>query len=249
MFDHVTLRASDRAATEAFYDTILPALGAEGRHAGPHATLFGAYELSIAQATATHPTTTGVHLGLRAPSTDAVNAFWELGLAAGYRSDGEPGPRAEYGDDYYGAFLLDPDGNSIEAARHDGLRERGLIDHVWLRTAQLDAVRPLYRVTADVSGLEVRADQPDLLRIRGPRGGSLTLVAGDAPSRHVHLAIPAGRQTIDAWHPAMLAAGATDDGAPGPRQYHPSYYGAFVRDADGHSLELVDHDGLLGERW
>lgn len=90
MFDHVTVRASDRAATERFYDAVLPALSVDGRHRSEHATLFGNYELSIAQASGQRPVTTGLHLGLRAPSTDAVNGFWELGLAAGYRSDGEP---------------------------------------------------------------------------------------------------------------------------------------------------------------
>jgi catechol 2,3-dioxygenase-like lactoylglutathione lyase family enzyme len=250
VFDHVSLRASDRAATERFYDTILPALGVRERHPGAASTLFGTFELSIWQATDERPVTTGLHVGLRAPSTDAVNAFWEAGLAAGYASDGEPGPRPEYGDDYYGAFLLDPDGNSIEAVRHQHLRERGLIDHLWLRTTDLPAQRAFVLRTAELAGLSVRADEPgELIRIRGPRGGSLTLVAASYATRGVHLAIPAERPTIDAWHAAMVAAGAPSDGAPGPRSYHPGYYGAFVLDPDGHSIELVDHDGVLGERW
>lgn len=246
----MTLRASDRTATERFYEVVLAAIGVDERHPGPHSTLFGHFELSVTQATAERPVTTGLHLGLRAPSTDAVNAFWELGIAAGYRSDGEPGPRERYGDDYYGAFLLDPDGNSIEAVRHGNLRERGVIDHMWLRTTALADARALYLETAEHAGLTVRADEPgELLRLRGPRGGSLMIVAADHATRGVHLAIPADRATIDTWHAAMLAAGAPDAGAPGPRQYHPSYYGAFVHDPDGHSLELVDHGGLLGERW
>lgn len=50
------------------------------------------------------------------------------------------------------------------------------------------------------------------------------------------------RGEVDAFHKAALAAGMTDDGKPGLRQhYHPNYYGAFVRDADGHSLEVVCH--------
>lgn len=90
------------------------------------------------------------------------------------------------------------------------------------------------------------------MRIRGPRGGSTTILATDDPDRAthgVHIAIPASRAAIDAWHPAMLVGGARDDGPPGARPYHPSYYAAFVRDPDGHSVELVDHGGLLGERW
>jgi catechol 2,3-dioxygenase-like lactoylglutathione lyase family enzyme len=51
------------------------------------------------------------------------------------------------------------------------------------------------------------------------------------------------RSLVDAFHEAALAAGLRDDGAPGLRaHYHPSYYGAFVRDADGHSLEVVCHE-------
>lgn len=250
MFDHVSLRASDRAATERFYETVLPAIGVSDRHPGAASTLFGNFELSISQATAERPATTGLHVGLRAPSTDAVNAFWEAGLAAGFASDGEPGPRPEYADDYYGAFLLDPDGNSIEAVRHEHLRERGLIDHLWLRTTDLPAQRAFLLRTAELAGLSVRADEPgELLRIRGPRGGSLTFVAATYATAGVHLAIPAAPRAIDAWHAAMVAAGRASDGAPGPRDYHPGYYGAFVLDPDGHSIELVDHGGVLGERW
>ena len=48
-----------------------------------------------------------------------VDAFHEAGVAAGYRSDGAPGERPEYHSGYYGAFLLDPDGNNVEAVFHD----------------------------------------------------------------------------------------------------------------------------------
>jgi catechol 2,3-dioxygenase-like lactoylglutathione lyase family enzyme len=249
VFDHVSLRASDRAATERFYDTVLAPLGVDGRHRSERSTLFGNFELSIAQATEARPVTTGLHLGLRAPSTDAVNGFWELGLASGFRSDGEPGPRPQYGDDYYGAFLLDPDGNSIEAVRHGGLREQGLIDHLWLRTTDLPAARAFSLRTAEHADLTLRADEPGRhFRLRGPRGGSLTFVAAAHDTAGVHLALPAAPAVIDAWHDDMIAAGYRSDGAPGPRQYHPAYYGAFVLDPAGHSFELVDHGGLLGER-
>jgi len=58
---------------------------------------------------------------------------------------------------------------------------------------------------------------------------------------HVAFAAPS-RAVVDAFHAAALAAGATDSGAPGLRtQYHPHYYGAFVRDPDGHNIEAVCH--------
>lgn len=48
---------------------------------------------------------------------------------------------------------------------------------------------------------------------------------------------------VDAFHAAALAAGGTDNGAPGPRDYHPGYYAAFVLDPDGYNIEAVCHDG------
>ena len=49
------------------------------------------------------------------------------------------------------------------------------------------------------------------------------------------------RATVDAFHAAALAAGGTDNGAPGVRRYHPHYYGAFVLDPDGNNVEAVCH--------
>jgi catechol 2,3-dioxygenase-like lactoylglutathione lyase family enzyme len=59
----------------------------------------------------------------------------------------------------------------------------------------------------------------------------------------LHIAFAADdRATVDAFHATALAAGATDNGAPGPREiYHPDYYGAYVLDPDGHNIEAVCH--------
>jgi catechol 2,3-dioxygenase-like lactoylglutathione lyase family enzyme len=56
-----------------------------------------------------------IHVALRAPSKGAVQRFYDAALKAGGKDNGEPGFRREYGDDYYAAFVLDPDGNNIEA--------------------------------------------------------------------------------------------------------------------------------------
>jgi hypothetical protein len=58
--------------------------------------------------------TRGLHVGFRAPSREAVDAFWQAGIDAGYRDDGAPGPRPVCGPDHHGG-LLDPDGNCAEA--------------------------------------------------------------------------------------------------------------------------------------
>ncbi len=250
MFDHVSFRVSDRAATERFYDAVLPAIGEERAHRGEASTLYGNFELSVGQATAERPVTRGVHLGLCAPSHAAIDAF-----RAGRRRCRLPQrrrarPRPEYGSDYYGAFLLDPDGNSIEAVRHGRMRELGLIDHVWLRTTELEPSRGFWQRFAEDGGLGVVVDEPELIRVRAPRGGSLTVTTRTIrPPRAagLHLAVPADSpERVDAWHAALTAAGYRSDGDPGPRPYHPSYYGAFVIEPAGHSTELVDHGGLLG---
>ena len=78
LFDHVTIRASDREASEQFYATVLATLGVE----------WG--EFSIAPATHEKPVTRGLHIGFAAPSREHVDAFWQAGTEAGYRDDGEP---------------------------------------------------------------------------------------------------------------------------------------------------------------
>lgn len=78
----------------------------------------------------------------------------------------------------------------------------------------------------------------------GPPGRPLFWIgAGDALTGTLHVAFVApDRRTVDAFHRAALAAGGTDNGAPGLRpHYHPNYYGAFVLDPDGHNIEAVCH--------
>jgi len=66
---------------------------------------------------------------------------------------------------------------------------------------------------------------------------------GEAVTGRLHIAFAVDdRATVDAFHAAALAAGATDNGAPGVREiYHPNYYGAYIRDPDGHNIEAVCH--------
>ena len=113
MFDHVGIAVSDLAASERFYRTVLSVLGAEPSHAD--AELVEWEDWDIGPTDREHPVTRGLHVGFRAPTREAVDAFWQAGIDAGFRDDGAPGPRPIYGPDYYGGFLLDPDGNSVEA--------------------------------------------------------------------------------------------------------------------------------------
>lgn len=245
MFDHVTLGLRDRDRSQAVYEPLLATLGVAVAHRSEHSTLFGRFELSLSPASPSRPVTTGLHVGLAAASREAVDAFWQAGIDAGLDSAGEPGPRPEYVPDYYGAFLLDPDGNSLEACIHERSGHGRLIDHLWVRVAGEAAVREqrdYYALIAPHAGFGVVADEPALVRVRGEHGGSLTFVADGRPATsRVHLAFSGSPAQADAFHAAAIAAGHRDDGAPGPRPYHPGYYGAFVIDPGGHSTEVVDH--------
>jgi catechol 2,3-dioxygenase-like lactoylglutathione lyase family enzyme len=107
VFDHVTIRVSDRPASERFYDTVLATIGIEKSGSSEQYAEWD--DFSLAAASDEQPVTRRVHVAFRAPTRAEVDAFWRAGVEAGYREDGEPGPRPQYGPSYYGSFLLDPD--------------------------------------------------------------------------------------------------------------------------------------------
>jgi catechol 2,3-dioxygenase-like lactoylglutathione lyase family enzyme len=243
VFDHVTIRASDRAASARFYQTILRALGIEQTHSDDEFDEWD--DFGVVGADDTVPVTRRLHIGFAAPSREAVHAFHEAGLAAGYRDDGAPGPRPEYGPDYYGGFLLDPDGNSAEAVHHDDLPEGANVDHLWIRVADLDAAVAFYDAIAPHAGLRrgTRADEPRRQQFLDAERVSFSLVDGGEPTENVHLAFPTTDDAaVHAFHETATGAGYRDNGAPGERPvYHPGYYGAFVLDPDGNNIEVVNH--------
>lgn len=133
MIDHMTFRVADIAHTKAFYVATLAPLGYrvtyEGHHGGHVLGLGYDDPLTGQPKTDTwfvdgpspyhgHPVSTGCHLCWTAPSREAVDAFHRAALAAGGHNNGDPGPRPHYHPDYYGAFVIDPDGNNIEAVCH-----------------------------------------------------------------------------------------------------------------------------------
>jgi catechol 2,3-dioxygenase-like lactoylglutathione lyase family enzyme len=238
VFDHVTIRVSDRSASERFYDTVLRTLGLE-LSAGPYPE-WG--DFSIAEATDEKPLTRRLHVGFFAPSHEVVDEFWLVGTKAGYRDDGVPGLRPQYRDDYYGAFLLDPDGNSVEAVHHGLDRDPGGIDHLWVRVADVEASRRFYETIAPHAGLRLAKVLPQRVHFAGARS-SFGLVAGE-PTEQLHMAFPAGDdETVREFHRVATEAGYRDNGAPGERAvYHPGYFGAFVLDPDGNNVEVVNHN-------
>ena len=243
MFDHVTIRVSDREASGRFYDPLLRLLGHELTHPGEHFDEWN--DFGISQATDDRPVTRRLHVAFVARSPDDVDEFWQAGVDSGYRSDGEPGPRPQYSPDYYGGFLLDPDGNSVEAI-HSGEPRPGdnVIDHLWIGVSDLAATKEFYATIAPLLGLRVAHERPERFHVVGG-GRSFALVHdGRERTEHLHLAFPApDNATVDEFHRVALAAGYHDNGPPGDRPvYHAGYYGAFVLDPDGNNIEAVCHN-------
>ena len=119
VFDHVQLNASDYSASVRFYETVLSPLGipkiAEHEQGAWGSAWTDFTDLNVLDR---RPSTTNLHLCFYARSREQVDAFHRAGVEAGFRSNGAPGYR-DYGPGYYAAYLLDPDGNNVEALYRD----------------------------------------------------------------------------------------------------------------------------------
>jgi len=126
VIDHTGFNVSDPTKSRAFYDAALAPLGyrvlmvVPPEHTGGRVVLgYGVPpkpDFWLAQG---EPQTPRVHLAFRAENRAAVDAFYQAAIAAGGRDNGPPGIRAHYHPNYYGAFVLDPDGYNVEACCHD----------------------------------------------------------------------------------------------------------------------------------
>lgn len=116
MFDHVGLKVSDLARSVHFYKAALGALGHELGSEGDGYAGLGPKGAPVLWLYATDRAIgPGTHLCFAAHNRDAVARFHAQGLANGGRDNGGPGLRKDYSDNYYAAFLLDPDGHNVEA--------------------------------------------------------------------------------------------------------------------------------------
>ena len=115
--DHLTLRVRDLGASRRFYAAALDPWGSResnddwGISFGPP----GSEDVAIAEGEPSAP----IHLALSAPDRETVQRFYEAALSAGGRDNGLPEERPQYHPGYYAAYVLDPDGNNVEAVFHD----------------------------------------------------------------------------------------------------------------------------------
>jgi catechol 2,3-dioxygenase-like lactoylglutathione lyase family enzyme len=121
--DHITIEVGAFDASRRFYEEALAPFGLnvkEGRNpdSGKPEVEFGppgSEDFAITPGTPGTP----IHVAFAAADRETVHAFHAAAIAAGGRDNGAPGPRPKYSDRYYAAFVLDPDGNNIEAVFHE----------------------------------------------------------------------------------------------------------------------------------
>jgi len=122
LIDHLQLVVSDLEASKRFYTAVLAQLGIPLGGQGPGFFWWDELVISKPDSPASAGVTTGrAHLAFQAADAAAVERFYRAGLEAGGRDNGAPGPRP-YHPGYHAAFLLDPDGNNVEAVFHGPAR-------------------------------------------------------------------------------------------------------------------------------
>src|SRR5215471_5862895 len=120
---------------------------------------------------------------------------------------------------------------------------RPMLDHISLRVRDFPRALAFYKAALAPIGYEVIMEFPDAAGLGEKGKPDLWIMKTENPTHPTHLAFGADRSSVDAFHGAAMAAGATDNGGPGLRlDYHPNYYGAFVLDPEGNNIEVVCHE-------
>lgn len=116
MYDHIGLAVSDLGRSVEFYEKALAPVTIELTSQDDSSAGFGSKDATILWLMSGRPVPDrGVHIAFAAPDAESVAAFHAAALAAGGVDNGAPDPRPDYGDHYFAAYVLDPDGNNIEA--------------------------------------------------------------------------------------------------------------------------------------
>jgi catechol 2,3-dioxygenase-like lactoylglutathione lyase family enzyme len=240
MFDHITLRVPDLVLAGAAFAKALDELEIDRTTKTPSFSVWGNFALT--RTDKEHPIARRAHIAFIAPTPAHVDRFEQAGIDAGFAPDGAAGPRPNYADDYYAAFLKDPAGNSFEAVHRDGERPKGNIDHVAIRVNEVEASTAFYSTVSAAAGLTIRRQTPDRATFSvGASDGSLMVIAGE-PTRNIHIAFSGEDHDVRRFHADATAAGYRSNGAPGERpRYHDDYYAAYVLDPDDNNIEVVNH--------
>jgi len=118
-----------------------------------------------------------------------------------------------------------------------------MLDHVSLKVRDFERAVAFYKAALAPIGYAVAMEYPGGAGLGEPGKPDLWIAQAGMPPHPTHIAFRTSRARVDAFHAAALAAGGTDNGAPGVRaDYHPHYYAAFVRDPEGNNIEVVCHD-------
>ena len=124
MFNHISIGVRDLARTRKFYDAALKPLGFKCLSEGADSLGYGDGAVALWIAPVAKPVAVddkaNLHFCFDAATRKAVDAFHEGAMKTGGKDNGKPGLRKDYGDDYYAAFVIDPDGNRIEAVTFPG---------------------------------------------------------------------------------------------------------------------------------
>ena len=261
MFSHFTLGSNNLKRAKSFYETVLAPL--EWVFHGQNDALmrFGSEDkdfphLFICTPYDGLPATwsNGFHIAFNADSSQRVDAFYAAAISNGGIDEGKPGLRPHYAEDYYGAYVRDPDGNKLQAVCYENTRSHAsrnsVISHITLGLADLDRERRFYDATLATLGLANLPDEGDEQSVGyGYQNADLPVVYvqpafdGRPPTwgNGTHVAFHAEtHQQVQAFHDAALSQGGSSDGEPGfrPEYTHP-YYACYVRDAVGNKLQAV----------
>ena len=162
--------------------------------------------------------------------------------SAGYESDGEPGPRPHYSEDYYGAFVRDPGGNSAEAVHKPSSSGTGRIDHLWLRTRDVAAQRRFWETVAPLRRDPAEARLAGLDPVRR-RGRDVLVRRGRADRERAPRLPCAGRRRRSrrSTRPRSARGSPTTARRASGRTTTRATSARFVLDPDGNNIEAVCH--------
>lgn len=261
VFSHFTLGSNNLKRSRRFYESALSPLDLVYRGDDGVLMLFGSSDkdyphLFICTPYDGLPATwsNGFHLAFNAMSTNAVESFYEAALANGGIDDGAPGYRTHYAEDYYGAYVRDPDGNKLQAVCYANGRShassKSVISHITLGLTDLDRERQFYDAVMAVIGLKNLPDEGDDESMGyGYPESDLPVVYVQPPfdgrvatwGNGTHVAFHAdSHKTVQEFHDTAIRYGGSSDGEPGFRSdYSHPYYACYVRDAVGNKLQAV----------